>query len=554
MVYIVKKNIHGKDYYYLKSSFREKGKVKTKTIKYLGKTKKEAEEKFKKLKQQGKDIELKEKKESPIQIQKATYDDIMNLASRRSFFFPTSEIYKGPGGFWDFGPYGTSIRRKIIQLWRKELVQKEDMLEIFGSQTMPEEVFKASGHLTRFNDPLTQCPKCKAVFRADELITEKTGNRFPEATPIEKLEEEIRKNNIKCSKCGSSLEKVIPFNMMVNANIGVMGKYSCYLRPETCQNIFLDFIRMVKTMRVTLPKGIAQAGKVFRNEISPRTSLFRTIEFSQMEAEIFFNPEKINEIENFDEIKKYKIRILRLNKKDIEELSAEELIKNKIVSGKLISYYLARTQQLYEKYGIGRENLRFKEVGKDERAFYAKETWDFEVKTSLGWIEVIANNYRTDFDLKAHSQGSKQDLSMIEDSKKFTPHIWEISIGLDRTLYAIIDNAYKKEPERVVLTVNPKLAPYDAAIFPLVNKGSLQEIAKKIFKELKQNFGFEIFYDESGSIGRRYRRQDEIGTLICITIDFQTKKDKTVTIRDRDTMKQKRVKISKLPDELKKVL
>ncbi len=551
MAYIEKKKIKGHNYFYLKESKRIQGKVKTKTIAYLGKTKKQAQEKLKQL-------QTKKHKQQIPKCIPFTYEDILELASRRSLFYPSAEIYtNAPAGFWNFGPYGTSIRRKIIQLWRKELVEKEDMIEIYGSQILPEEVFQASGHLKSLVDPIIRCKKCKLIYRADKLLSTKLNKLIPESISEKEFDELIQKNKIKCPKCNSELSKTKKVSLMVETKIGISNPKQCYLRPEACQSIFLDFLRMSKTMRLILPKGIAQVGRAFRNEISPRQSLFREIEFSQFEIEIFFNPKKINEINNFNEIKNYKLRILRTNKNKVEEISAQDLVNKKIVSGKLIAYYLARTQQLYEKYGIQKENIRFREVSKEEKPFYSKETFDLEVLTKLGWIELVACNYRTDYDLKVHSKGSKQDLTFTEDNKKFTPHIFEISAGVDRTFYAIIDNAFKKEivegRKRIILSLNPKLSPYDTALFPLVNKKGLPEKAKEILKELR-NSNFTVFYDAKDSIGRRYRRCEEVGISNAITIDFQTLKDNTVTLRDSTTMKQIRIKINKLKDKITKFL
>ncbi|MBU2639780.1 MAG: glycine--tRNA ligase [Nanoarchaeota archaeon] len=484
------------------------------------------------------------------------YEEIMEWASRRSIFYPSCEIYNGPAGFWNFGPYGETIRRKIIELWRKKFVQKENMLEIYGSQIMPDEVFKASGHLTSFNDPITQCIRCKNFYRADELIKKITGEDHPEATPIDELSKVIKRKNIRCPKCDSQLSNAKKYNLMVKTNIGVSNK-ECSLRPEACQTIFLDFNRMYKTMRITLPKGIAQVGRAFRNEISPRNSLFREIEFSQFEAEIFFNPKEINEIKNFEEIKDYKINLLRLDKKKIEKIKAKDLIKKEIVSGKLIAYYLARTQQLYEKYGIPLKKMRFREVSKNERPFYSKETWDFEVLTGLGWIEVIANNYRGEYDLKGHSEGSNKDLSVIENNEKFIPHIWEVSGGVDRTFYVVIDNAFKKEKvkkeKRIFLDLISELSPYDTAIFPLVNKDNLPEKSKEVAQMLK-NAGFNILEDTKDSIGRRYRRLDECGLKYAITIDYDSIKNNDCTIRERNSMEQIRVKIKDLKEIFRKLI
>lgn len=482
----------------------------------------------------------------------AKYEDIVNLASRRSLFYPANEIYaNSPAGFYEFGPYGASIRRKIIDIWRKEIVQKTDMLEIYGSQIMPADVFKASGHLESFNDPITQCAKCNTIHRADKLLGAATGEHFPEAMQDDEFTKEIRKHKLKCPKCKGDLNDVKRFNMMVRTEIGISTKADTYLRPETCQSIFCDFSRMVKTMRVKLPKGIAQVGRAFRNEISPRQTLLRQVEFSQMEAEVFFDPTKINEIEGFDEISDYKLSILQSGNKSSQLISAKDMVSKKIVSGKLIAYYLVQTQQFFEKLGLPVSAMRFREVDKDERPFYAKETWDFEVNTSVGWLELVANNYRTDYDLKVHMKGSKQDLQYVTaDGKKFIPYVWEISIGLDRTFYAVLENAYKeekkKDEKRILLSLAPKLAPITVAVFPLLsNKPDLVKSAKQIYADLK-TAGYDCTYDGSGSIGKRYARVDEIGCPWAVTIDFDSIKDKDVTLRDRDSTAQKRIKISEL--------
>lgn len=478
------------------------------------------------------------------------YEEVVNLALRRSLFYPSSEIYaNSPAGFYNYGPYGASIRRKIVDVWRKELVQKEQMLEIDGAITMPSDVFKASGHLTSFNDPITKCKKCSATFRVDKLLTEITKKEYKEAMKEEDLTKALRDHKIKCQKCKGDLEDVKKSSLMVKADVGIAEKAPVYLRPETCQTIFTDFLRMTKTMRLKLPKGIAQIGKAFRNEISPRQTILRTIEFTQMEIELFFDENEINSIERFNEVKDYKISVQLAGKEKIEKISCEELVKKKIVSGRLIAYYLAITQQMYEKLGFSVDSIRFRQLDNEERAFYAKEGWDFEVQTSLGWTELIANNYRTDYDLKGHSNGSKQDLSYVDDQgKKVLPHVWEISIGLDRTFYAVLENSFKQEKDRKILSLPSLVAPIHAAIFPLLsNKEELVKKAKELFNQLQN---YEVFYDDTGSIGKRYARMDEIGCPYCITIDFDSLEKDDVTIRERDSAAQKRVKIKDLNNVL----
>ncbi len=484
-------------------------------------------------------------------------EEIANLALRRSLFFPSAGIYAGsPSGFFDFGPDGETIRRKIINLWRKQLVEKESMFEIFGSQILPEPVFRASGHIQNFNDPIVQCSKCNSLHRADKLIEVHSKGIVPESLSTTELDKLIKKHSVKCPKCGgSNFATVKKFNMMIKVDIGATGDSSCYLRPETCQSIFLDFSRLYKTMRHQLPIGIAQAGKSFRNEISPRNSLIREREIGQMEVEVFFNPDKIDEIPNFAEVENYNLNLMLLGKKT-KPISCKDAVKKKLVSGKLVAYYLARNQQLYESFGIPVSKMRFRELDKDEKAFYARETWDFEIETDLGWIELVACNYRTDYDLKGHQKESKQKLAVKEDGKEFIPHVFELSAGIDRSFYVTLDLVFRKEKrgseERIYLKLPAKIAPYDVGVYPLVKKDGLSEIAKKIFVNLLDE-EFDALYDEKGSIGKRYSRADEVGVFGGITVDYQTKDDDTVTYRYRDSMKQVRVKIPELPSFLRKI-
>ncbi|MCD6434139.1 MAG: glycine--tRNA ligase [Candidatus Diapherotrites archaeon] len=486
--------------------------------------------------------------------------ELDNLAARRALFFRSAEIYaNAPSGFWEYGPIGTKIKNKIIEFWRKELVAKNNFLEIDGSIILPKDVFVASKHLESFNDPIVQCKKCNSLYRADKLLESITSSIVPESLSTAELTKMIKEHNAKCPKCNSrEFTEVRRFNMMMRVDIGAAEqKQECYLRPETCQSIFLDFLRIYKTSRMNLPLGIAQVGKSFRNEISPRQSLLRSREFTQMEVEIFFNPKKIDEIENFDEVANYKLMLMRLGKGKIEKISCEKAVKEKIISGKLVAYYLARVQQFYNAIGIPIAKMRFRELAKDERAFYARETWDFEVSTSVGWVELMACNYRTDFDLAGHAKQSKQDLSVNEDGQKFIPHVFELSAGLDRLFYVLLDLSLRKEKkakgERIYLDLIPRVAPFIAGVFPLVNKDGLDKIAREIYTDLLNN-GFDVLFDSKGSIGRRYARIDEIGVPFAITVDYQTKDDNTVTIRERNSAEQKRVKIMNLSEIMAKLL
>jgi glycyl-tRNA synthetase len=482
------------------------------------------------------------------------YDKVIDLAMRKGIFFPTAEIYSGPAGFWEYGPYGVAIKQNIISLWRKHMVQKDGMLEIDGCQILPEKVFQSSGHLTSFQDPLVECVKCKGIFRADKLIEDKTKKIIPEALKAEQFDKLIKKHKIACPSCKKELSKTRMFNLMVKTLLGSKQEDVAYMRPETCQSIFIDFPRIYKTMRAKLPIGIAQVGKSFRNEISPRQSIFRLKEFTQAEIEVFFNPKKEKDFDKFKEIKSYKLNLALLGKEDkIISISCADAVKKKLVRSGMVSYYLAILMKFFETAGIKKKNIRFREIGGDERAFYAKEAWDLEVKTSLGWMEIVANHYRTDYDLGLHSKGSKKDLSVMDRDEKVLPWVWEASMGIDRLLLMILDNAYTEEKvkgdKRIVLKLESSVAPVQVAIFPLMKKDNLPKKAKSVYDVLKEAYSCQ--YDEGGSIGKRYRRMDEIGCLYCITVDHQSLEDDTVTVRERDTMKQKRVKIANLHKALK---
>lgn len=481
-------------------------------------------------------------------------EEFINLSLRKNLFFPSAEIYaNSPSGFWEFGPIGNRIRRKVLDVWRKNLLDKEGFEEIAGSVILPEAVFVASGHVKSFCDPIVRCLKCSSLHRADKLISDAINEIVPESMSTVELGSLIKKHEVKCPKCGSrDFDEVRKFNMMMKLDIGATGDSVCYLRPETCQSIFVDFSRVYKGGRQNLPLGLAQEGKSFRNEIAPRNTLLRERELGQMEVEVFFNPKKIDVVEKWSEVENYKVNLLLLGK-EVKKFTCKEAAEKGIVSGRLVAYLLARTQQLYASYGISVEKMRFRQLADDEKAFYAKETWDFEVETDLGWIELAACNYRTDYDLKGHSEVSKKDLSVTEDGENFIPHVFEISAGIDRTFYVALDLAYRKEKrgqeERVFLSLVKDIAPFFAGVFPLVKKDGLLEKGIEIDNELT-SFGFETIFDEKGSIGRRYARIDEIGVPYALTIDYDTMKDNTVTIRERDSLEQKRIPVKDLAHTL----
>ena len=480
------------------------------------------------------------------------YEQIIQLALERGFYFPSCEIYSdAQAGFWEYGPSGVGLKNKFIELWRREFVRRDRMLEIDGSQIMSQSVFIASGHLSSFVDPIATCKKCKSIFRADKLIFEITSIVVPESAELVEFDKVISDKNISCPKCKGDLDKVKRFNMMFKVGIGPESE-TAYLRPETCQSIFVDFPRLFKTMRGKLPVGIAQIGKSFRNEISPRQSLLRLREFYQAEIEVFCNPNKLDDLEKFSDVENTEIRLMVDDQ--IKKMTCKEALDAKILPNKLVAYYLGLLVEFYQKSGIDMSKSRFRKLTDKEKAFYATTAFDFEVETTIGWLELVACNYRSDYDLKSHGNTSKEKFEVIDDDVKVLPHIFELSMGIDRSLYTILEHGFRddKENERIVLSLKPYLAPIHVGILSLVKKDGLAEKTEEIFSKMRTRF--DVFLDHSGAIGRRYRRLDEVGAPFAITIDHQTLQDDTVTVRSRDSMSQERVKISDLDSYLVKAI
>jgi glycyl-tRNA synthetase len=478
------------------------------------------------------------------------YDQIMQLALERGFYFPSCEIYSdAQAGFWEYGPSGVSMKNKFIELWRRELVRLDRMWEIDGSQIMSPSVFVASGHLSSFADPIVACQKCKSIFRADKMITEITSIVLPESVELSEFDKVISEKNIVCPRCKGQFDTAHKFNMMFKVGIGPESE-PAYLRPETCQSIFVDFPRLFKTMRGKLPIGIAQIGKSFRNEISPRQSLLRLREFYQAEIEVFCNPNKLDSLEKFSEVENTELRIMVGDK--IETITCKQALDSGILPNKLVAYYLGLLIEFYRKTGIDVTRSRFRKLGDKEKAFYASVAYDFEVETTTGWLELVACNYRSDYDLKSHGNISKEKFEVLDEDVKVLPHVFELSMGIDRSLYTILEHSFRddKENERVVLSLKPYLAPVHVGVLSLVKKDGLAEKTEEIFSTLRTKY--DAFLDHSGAIGRRYRRLDEVGAPFAITIDHQTLEDQTVTIRVRDSMSQERIKISDLDLHLSK--
>lgn len=487
-----------------------------------------------------------------VRTDMSMYETVIKLALERGFYFPSCEIYgDAPAGFWDYGPNGVNMKNRFIELWRRELIRRDGMLEIDGSQIMSKSVFLASGHITNFTDPIIKCKQCGLTFRADKHISERTGKQIPELLSDSDIDRIIGEHHLNCPNCGSNFEKCSRFNMMFKVGIGPSND-DAYLRPETCQTIFIDFPRIFKTMRGRLPMAIGQIGKSFRNEIAPRQSLLRLREFYQAEIEVFCNPNRLNDVPKFEQIKETVLR-LDIDHK-FQSQTADESVRHGLVPNKLIAYYLALLVLFYQKTGIDMERTRLRQLSGEEKAFYASTAFDFEVETSLGWLELVACNYRAEYDLGGHARVSRQNLHVIDpaDNSKILPTVFELSMGVDRSMYSILEHSYLEdiENERTVLTLRPYLAPILAGVLPLITKDGLREKAQMIYSQLKLDFA--VFYDESGSIGRRYRRLEEIGAPLAITVDRQTLSDETVTVRNRDTMAQDRIPIAELKNYLNK--
>jgi len=493
--------------------------------------------------------------------QKPTIEELAVFCKKKGFVFPSSDLYGGLAGFYDYGPLGVELKNNIKQEFWKSFVQsRNDMVGIDGSIISHQKIWEASGHLSGFSDLLLECPKCKTKQRADHFIEEKL-NIPADGLTTKEIDELIKKHNLTCPKCKNKLSDIKDFNLMFPVKLGSQEDSSstAYLRGETAQLIFASFDNIVSTSRVKLPFGIAQIGKAFRNEIAPRNFLFRLREFEQAEIEYFIHPQKKDFPYKIN--KALKISFLSAkdqeSKKKAKELTFEELIKIKAMS-EWHAYWLQEIISWFISLGIKKESLRIREHTKKELSHYSKATFDLEYNfQDLGFKEIHGCADRQQFDLLQHEKHSKKPLGIFDEESKqrVIPKVIEPSQGIDRAFLTFIYEAYDydKSRENVVLHLNPKLSPIKAAIFPLLsNKTELTKKAEEVFDLLKQEF--KCFYDDSGSIGRRYARQDENGTPYCITIDFDTLKNSTVTIRDRNTTKQVRIHIERLKDSLNKLL
>jgi len=458
---------------------------------------------------------------------KQKMEKIISLCKRRGFVFPSSEIYGGFSAIYDFGPYGVELKNNIKRSWWKYMVQeREDIVGIDSAIFMHPKIWEASGHVQGFADPLIECKKCHNRFRVDHLL-ENIGVIADEKMSEDEIGKIFNDNRqkIKCPVCGKNdFTEIKKFNLLVKTNLGnlegnITDENVSYLRGETCQGIYVNFKNVLDSTRMKIPFGIAQIGKAFRNEITARQFIFRMREFEQMEMQYFVHPQ--NDLDEYERLKKNRWE-----------------------------YYLS--------LGIKEENLKWHKH--EKLAFYAKDAFDIEYNFPTGFKELEGLHARGDYDLSQHSKFSGQSLEYRDaiTGEKYIPHVVEASVGADRVFLAIISEAYTEEKigdedTRVVLKFKKELAPIKVAVFPLVkNKTDLTTKAREIYNNLKTQFNAE--FDDNGNIGKRYRRQDEIGTPYCVTIDYDTLKDNTVTVRDRDSMKQVRINTDTLDEYLREHL
>ena len=532
-MFIVKKKIHGKDYFYLRESKRVDGKVKSVDLGYLGKTREEAEEKLKQRLKKESSQNIKMEKE--IFHEKISADELAMFCKKKGFIYPSAEIYGGFAGFWDFGNLGVELNNNIKKEWWKfHVLKRQDVVGIDGSIITNPKVWEASGHVERFLDIAVVNKKTKEKFKVDKFELKKYENN-----PDYEIKGE--------------------FNPMFSTNVGPIAKdaIKAYLRPETAQSIFINFKVVQESARMKLAFGIAQIGKSFRNEIAPRNFLFRSREFEQMEIEYFIKPGQKCPYEIPDEEILVYSAETQAKKQEPVKMKIRDAFKKGIIKKEWHAYWLALEFSWFKNLGANPDNFRIRQHLEQEKSHYAVDTWDLEYNFPFGWKELEGIADRGNFDLSQHEKFSKKDLHIFDEEtkKKILPEvICEPSLGVGRALMVFMFDAYykDKEKENIILKLSPKLAPIKAAVFPIVKRVEFEEIAMQVLKDLGEEWN--VVYDKSGSIGRRYARNDEVGTPFCITIDEESLKKKDVTIRERDTAKQIRVKLSELKNALRDLI
>ncbi|RDI71794.1 glycine--tRNA ligase [Halopelagius longus] len=564
---------------------------------------------------------------------------LAELAKRRGYFFGSNAAYGGAAGFYTFGPQGAALKSNVEEAWRDRFTVKEGNLEIEAPTIMPEPVFEASGHLDGFDDMLVECPECGESHRADHLIEDETDVEDAESYPVEEVESLIADNDLRCPNCGAELagESVEDFNLMFETNIGPGSSTPGYLRPETAQGIFVEFPRIKEYARNSLPFGVTQIGRAYRNEISPRKSIVRTREFTQAELEQFVDPERdepdLSSVEDV-EVVLYPAEEQQKDDGEYVETTIGEAVEEGVIGNAWVGYFLGIAQGWYERIGVDMDRFRFRQHLTGERAHYAADCWDAESEVDGDWIEIAGFAYRGDYDLSKHGEYGDDEFTVFRqydepktveravvepdmsvlgpefggqaadiaealetlaerdpdafegdevtvevDGEEFavdadvanfrveeqtiagehiTPHVVEPSFGVDRTVYTLLAHAYSEDEvdgeERTYLSLEPGVAPTDVGVFPLVsNVEELIDRSEDVVEQLR-DAGFSVVYDDSGSIGRRYRRQDEVGTPFCVTVDrdgLEGDGPDSVTVRARDSGRQVRIPVSELVGQLR---
>ncbi|MCK4614604.1 MAG: glycine--tRNA ligase [Thermoplasmata archaeon] len=556
--------------------------------------------------------------------------DLEAVIKRRGFLWRSFDIYGGAAGFYDYGPLGTAMKNNIVRVWRRYFVQREGFAEIETPNIMPEEVFRASGHLDKFNDVMLECSKCHEVFRAEHVINEGYLEITEEinvgSLALEDIGDLITAKGVQCPMCKGEFRPPYEFNLMFSTTIG--RNKTGYLQPETAQGIFLNFQSLYSYFRGKMPFGVAQIGKGFRNEVSPRQGVIRLREFNMAEAEVFINPEE-RHYKGFDKVKDTNFTLLDQHGA-LHYLTADEAVAEGVIRHQALAYFMALTQGFLIEIGIDEERLRFRQHEKDEMAHYARDCWDAEVLIEINkkesWIECVGIANRSCYDLEQHMKTTGADLRAFErfeepieqeverlkpdlrllgrtyrndapkvreylgslsppfpgritmelnggtveipkefytiekrvekvSGRRYIPAVIEPSFGIDRILYAILQHSFHVGKARegvdsesyTILKLKPEIAPFKAAVFPLFNRAGMSELAKRVYDSLVET-EMQVTLDDSGSIGKRYARQDEVGTPYCITVDHQSLEDKTVTIRDRDSTEQVRIRAEKVPE------
>jgi len=485
-------------------------------------------------------------------------DRVTEIARRRGFFWPSFEIYGGLSGFYTYGDLGTKLKRNVENAWRESFVRRQGFLELETPIINASRVFEASGHLDHFKEYMVECARCGLVFRADHIVEEETGLENLEAIGLDGFAKFLREGEVRCPGCGGEFKEPIMILTMFQTSIGATGGEVGYARPETAQGMFLNFRRGFQNAREKLPFALAQVGKVLRNEISPRRGLLRVREFTIMELELFFDPQQPS-CPFFKEVSDEEITLLTeetmaKGERTPLELTLQEAVEGGHIQTEWQAYFMGVSKRFISHLGVPARRQRFRAHLPEERSHYSAQTFDHEVRLeSWGWIEVAGHAYRTDYDLKAHQQGAGVDMSALRpDGTRVVPHVVEPSFGLDRLVHVALESSYRRKKKRSILALPRSIAPISVSVLPLVTKDGLPEKAAEVHKLLLEA-GLVAAYDDSGSIGRRYARADEIGTPVAVTIDYDTLEDETVTLRDRDSWSQVRQGTRNLPGLLRRL-